>query len=212
MSALANRVERANRLLSSWGLLPLRLQSLSFRQWLELKRDAGAETGEASTDRRGFMRRLVQQGAEPGLRRLGLIATLREAHTAAGELLPEKGSNGCLPWQPVISLHRCTGCDACVRLCPRQAIEYQGGDRPQYRIAARRCTGCGVCIDVCTAGAIDILVDKPEQQRSVALIEESCRYCGSPYHRPALGVVGHNPQCAVCAEVRHTSRLFQVVE
>jgi NAD-dependent dihydropyrimidine dehydrogenase PreA subunit len=49
---------------------------------------------------------------------------------------------------------RCTGCTACVRICPQQAIE---GERKAPHVLIRsQCIKCGACYDVCRFAAIVI--------------------------------------------------------
>jgi len=47
---------------------------------------------------------------------------------------------------------KCTGCDACLKLCPQQAI--QGEPRKPYKINQDRCIKCGTCRDACPFEAI----------------------------------------------------------
>ncbi|MFQ6100941.1 MAG: indolepyruvate ferredoxin oxidoreductase subunit alpha [Anaerolineae bacterium] len=46
---------------------------------------------------------------------------------------------------------RCTGCGACVPVCPTGAIGLVEG---KARVDEAACTGCGVCIEQCPEGAI----------------------------------------------------------
>jgi NAD-dependent dihydropyrimidine dehydrogenase PreA subunit len=46
---------------------------------------------------------------------------------------------------------KCTGCGACLEVCPRGAISLRG-DRAE--IDPRRCTECGMCLEVCPVAAI----------------------------------------------------------
>ena len=58
---------------------------------------------------------------------------------------------------------KCTGCGACIPVCPEAAIE--GGDGLIHVIAPELCTGCGKCMAVCPAGAVkrmDVAGIKPK--------------------------------------------------
>jgi len=50
-----------------------------------------------------------------------------------------------------VDVDRCTGCGACVEVCPTGAMTLIGD---AARVDEERCTGCGACADVCPVGAI----------------------------------------------------------
>ena len=52
---------------------------------------------------------------------------------------------------PAVATARCTGCGACVRSCPYQAIQLRDG---KARIDPSACFGCGLCISRCPVQAI----------------------------------------------------------
>lgn len=47
---------------------------------------------------------------------------------------------------------RCTGCGACVNVCPMGAVSLWG----VARVDSTRCAGCGLCVDHCPVGAISL--------------------------------------------------------
>jgi len=49
---------------------------------------------------------------------------------------------------------KCTGCGACLKLCPQKAI--QGAPKKTHKIDPTKCTRCGICRDACTFEAIMI--------------------------------------------------------
>jgi NADH:ubiquinone oxidoreductase subunit F (NADH-binding)/(2Fe-2S) ferredoxin/Pyruvate/2-oxoacid:ferredoxin oxidoreductase delta subunit len=51
-----------------------------------------------------------------------------------------------------ISESDCTGCGACAKICPTQAIK--GEKKQSHLILAEICSKCGSCIDVCKANAV----------------------------------------------------------
>jgi len=53
-----------------------------------------------------------------------------------------------------IDEEKCTGCGACLRACPHDAIS--GGKRGPHRIDASRCVKCGICHDECKFQAVVI--------------------------------------------------------
>jgi ferredoxin len=62
---------------------------------------------------------------------------------------------------PYVRFHpeRCTGCAACLKVCPTKAIRIREGSSIAF---VDRCVGCGACIRACSAGAISAAVRKPE--------------------------------------------------
>jgi len=49
---------------------------------------------------------------------------------------------------------KCTGCGACLKLCPQQAI--QGEAKEPHVINSDKCIRCGICRDACPYGAIAV--------------------------------------------------------
>ena len=54
-----------------------------------------------------------------------------------------------------VDVTRCTGCGACVEVCPVGAIALIDG---KARVEEELCTGCGVCLDACPEGAIQPVI------------------------------------------------------
>jgi Fe-S-cluster-containing hydrogenase component 2 len=52
----------------------------------------------------------------------------------------------------VVNEGECTGCEACVDVCPVEAISMVDG---VANIDQDECTECGTCIDECPVGAIE---------------------------------------------------------
>jgi len=53
----------------------------------------------------------------------------------------------------VILEDKCTGCGACLKLCPQQAIDVYG---LIHTIDPAKCIRCGICRDACTFQAISV--------------------------------------------------------
>ena len=49
---------------------------------------------------------------------------------------------------------KCTGCSACLKLCPQKAI--QGDPKKTHMIDSGKCIRCGICQDACAFDAIMI--------------------------------------------------------
>jgi Fe-S-cluster-containing hydrogenase component 2 len=47
---------------------------------------------------------------------------------------------------------KCTGCGACLKVCPQGAIE--GKKKSPHQISVEKCIKCGACFEVCTFDAI----------------------------------------------------------
>jgi NADH:ubiquinone oxidoreductase subunit F (NADH-binding) len=61
----------------------------------------------------------------------------------------------CIPLiQYSISGADCTGCGACAKICPVQAIK--GEKNQSHFILAEVCSKCGSCKDVCKANAVTV--------------------------------------------------------
>ncbi|MBU4557427.1 MAG: 4Fe-4S binding protein [Actinobacteria bacterium] len=56
-----------------------------------------------------------------------------------------------------LSAEECTGCGACVKRCPFQAIDKGSGKREPVSIRLRDCYGCGVCRVACPSNALRLL-------------------------------------------------------
>jgi electron transport complex protein RnfB len=72
----------------------------------------------------------------------------------------------------VLDHERCLVCGLCVPRCPTQAIEAREGPFPQVEIVADRCTGCGICTMVCPVDAIE-----GEKKEVHTVSEERCVGC-----------------------------------
>jgi MinD superfamily P-loop ATPase len=55
-----------------------------------------------------------------------------------------------------VDVTRCTGCGACVEVCPAGAIALLVDGKA--RVDEEACTGCGACVDACPEGAIQPVV------------------------------------------------------
>lgn len=112
--------------------------------------------------------------------------------------------------RPEIDPTRCTGCDACIRLCPDDALAVEGPHGEAYLGEPDRCSGCGLCVDVCEAKAVRLVARGAAAPWRLALDPGRCRLCGVAYHRPA-GASGDPTLCRICAVRPNGRRLFQVL-
>lgn len=54
----------------------------------------------------------------------------------------------------VVDFDKCTGCGACVDVCPVEAITLN--DDAKACVNADECTDCGACVDECPSEAITL--------------------------------------------------------
>ncbi|MFV0382708.1 MAG: 4Fe-4S binding protein [Paracoccus sp. (in: a-proteobacteria)] len=113
---------------------------------------------------------------------------------------------------PRIDPALCSGCDACIRLCPESALTLinDRADGLRYRITPHACTGCLLCEDVCTDSAIQVGAMKVPAP-DIALTRLDCRACGATVHVPRSGPYASGGLCPVCAASGHHKKLFQVL-
>jgi len=52
-----------------------------------------------------------------------------------------------------VDTERCTGCGACVKVCPVEAISLSDG---KAQIDGDKCVDCGVCVGECPTDAINL--------------------------------------------------------
>jgi NAD-dependent dihydropyrimidine dehydrogenase PreA subunit len=143
-----------------------------------------------------------------------LPETVDDDRLPAAQTLPAGRRQPALhPFLPVIDSTTCAACDACARICPQQAIrlETDGPEGAAYVVDPPRCTGCRLCVDVCEAGAVTIAAWRVENPSVIHLDAAQCTACGNMYHLPQ-GRGTDRPLCRICAKVRHTRNLFQVMK
>ena len=51
-----------------------------------------------------------------------------------------------------IDEEKCTACEACVEVCPVEALKIDG----KCKVDADTCIDCGTCVDECPEGAISL--------------------------------------------------------
>ncbi len=77
-----------------------------------------------------------------------------------------------MPLQTQIDSEKCTGCEACVSVCPFNALEMKEGKAS----VNDQCTLCGACADECPTGAIFVpVLEKGEDSRGLFRRHDFCR-------------------------------------
>lgn len=210
---LCQRMAGLNALLQSRGLPPITLIRLGGPSWLD--RLQQSRLAEEPCTRRNWLRQALGTVLNMGLELAGgEDSDENESATVAAPTacLPDGGAGALFAWTPILDPNRCNGCDACIRLCPHQALKLESAmEPPAYRIEARQCTGCGLCRDVCDQNALRLVALQPQTQRLIPLWTGHCPACGAPYHLPIND--GPTPRwCPICARARHGRQLYQVLK
>lgn len=118
---------------------------------------------------------IAREGFDPGTPGLEVGPRSVEEMAAKGfELLPYGGSTSAalaaipaftrplmtklLTDRPIFHLDRCTGCSACVKVCPASALALGKNARGQHqvRIDDKACITCFCCHEVCPSHAISV--------------------------------------------------------
>ncbi|MBT9159236.1 MAG: Ferredoxin-2 [Dehalococcoidia bacterium] len=77
---------------------------------------------------------------------------------------------------PLIKREKCTGCGACRKHCPADAIRLQEGENDQRKLAVIDpvvCLGCGECIAICPSGAVNIQWNESAQNLQEKICEHA---------------------------------------
>lgn len=109
-------------------------------------------------------------------------------------LLLERVGHPLLPL-PVID-ESCTGCEACVRTCPADALAASSDDDGVVLLLeAQRCIGCGDCVRLCPESAIELTpgVALASPSTLIEVASRACATCSRP-----LGA-GETDRCTSCA-------------
>jgi len=210
---LSSRLADLARLLDSRALPHLRLERLDAEKW-EAARAAAVPDAGPAMGRRSFLRRGLGLAVEQASAAFGLAAAERRGVATVAQLLPATDVPPPLvPVAPVIDPPACTGCDACARLCPQDAIALESAaGELAYRLTPAACTACGICVDVCADAAIRLEQWTVVAPSALPLGQATCSRCGVRFHRPVL-VAGSGPvRCPVCEKRSGPDRLFRVQE
>ncbi len=204
---LQTLVSSLNLALQQRNQSPLLLKELSPDVWQQQYLHTTDTFTQGTMDRRNFLRRGLQTTIEQSLK---VVAPETERFVPVASLLPKTDIVANLPYVPQIDATRCNGCDACLNLCPHQALLF-ARETQFYVIDAQQCTGCRICVDVCVKQAIDIIQWVMPDVVHIPLHESRCRRCGVPFHRPSA-YQADKTLCHICMQVNHHRNLFQVLD
>ncbi len=213
---LAHRLAAVNQLLAARSLPLLAHQTLGAQAWARAWQAAADPDNRPTLDRRAFFRSAV---AVPLRRVSEALDQAEEQEQRPGRLLPPASPGDPVPLALDLDTLLCSGCDACLRICPQDVIhlDRREGRAQAYVIAAENCNGCGLCVDLCSTRAIRIQRWAPLPQPRIPLIEQRCRSCGVTFHLPQGGISTKDrratapSRCPICFQVDHQRHLYQVL-
>ncbi len=207
---LADTLGQVNLMLASRGQPQMRLRVVEAQKWQEMLASTDAPADGPRLGRRGFLRHALGTGIEEGLKAAGVVDTKQDGLVAPGTLLAQVCDDDIIPCVPEIDPLHCSGCDACVRLCPHGAITLvEGDEESHYAVQAQNCTGCGICVDVCEREAISVQRWQAQRQRELPLRVRTCGGCNFPFHVPVGSIEAQQERCPVCAKATRYQDLYQ---
>lgn len=226
-----DRAPRGQSLSQRWqpvaqrlGTSAPRLERISPTQWKERTSDAQAPD---LARRRLFGRILAPRPSTNSSSAMTVSADMTSQRVNIVAHLADHPHARLKPplWELEIDPVRCTGCMACVRLCPQAALELhsdplRAGEEESIALRHARCTGCGLCTQVCEHEAIAI--HEPDatarvfrRTQTIALEALVCSQCKAPFYLPAGRLSGNAKAnrsiCPICSagRVNHTQRIVQ---
>jgi ferredoxin len=201
---LEDRINDINTLLISRGAKPIKHRSFTKHQWIKAWHTLAQDNQKPKLSRRAFFQQAAQAPAE----RIKTVLQEQTSFQPPATLLPESESVTRLyPHVPKIDTNLCSGCDACIRLCPNQALTLDK-EGSAYMIDAGRCTGCSICSDICDRHAIKIQAMSANAKERIPLHNGNCPACGVKFHIPEKGTAA---LCPICVKINHRANLYQVL-
>lgn len=215
-AGIHHQLEQLNSLLHERKKPPMKILEHSSQVWKKI-----FNTDEVISQGTQMPRRYFLLGGGQLLRRQLIVLdplNFRESRTVPpGQLLPMTDNNNVhWPWAPRLDESHCNGCDACIKLCPTDALELINDEEEsltRYQVNPANCTGCAVCATVCDIQAISVHSFSLATSRAIYLTEKRCTACGNTFHLPR-----HNnsqsdaPFCRICREHNHSRNLYQVLD
>ncbi|MEA3302521.1 MAG: 4Fe-4S binding protein [Pseudomonadota bacterium] len=224
-TGIHQRVEQLNKLLHERRKPPMSIIQRSDNVWMRIFKTDEMISRGTHLSRRKFLR-----GGGEMIRHQLVVAdplNLPECRTVPpGQWLPNaEHDEAHWPWTPRLDERRCNGCDACIKLCPTDALQLlqetndeeqkdvneDGGFVPAYRLNPSHCTGCGICATVCELQAITIHSFSLCPDDTIELSEKRCSACGNSYHLPRHNSQSEESLCRICREHNHSNNLYQVL-
>lgn len=161
--------------------------------------DAGEPVESAQRPTARMSRRSLFRVASPKRAAEDAVAA---GSSSRGDQTPRKLVLQSLP-QPALPRPRaasgCTGCCACVNICPSEALSFTVSDDVfELSVAPSACVGCGECSRVCPEDVLSPAGRVPNLELTLlaTVVVAHCDSCGMPLSP------GEKRSCAVCSSRR----------
>ena len=209
---LDQRIASLNRSLEQSGSPLFILEQKRAGEWSDCQlQSTGAPSGPL-VSRRGFLRTFADAEKNSTSSLSGYLGGGSDLFDPPAQLLPDLTGDSILPYVPDIEPQCCTGCDACIRLCPHEALCLdEDGFGLGYWVQASQCTGCGICADICDQKAVVVRHWTVQQNQRIPLRKMRCSACGVSFHEPAAAGRDENSLCRICSQRNYHKNLYQVL-
>ncbi len=232
--SLYKRLEQLNHLLFEHKKSPIIIMQRSNEVWTKIFRTDETVSRGTQVSRRSFM----SGGGQQLRKQLLIIDPLNHSEFQTippGQLLPNSHTEKAhWPWTPQLDEQQCNGCDACIKLCPTDALSLLKSDsdssgmyelnpvQSMYKVNPQNCTGCGICTTACESDAISIHSWSLSTSLSIDLVQNDCTACGNAFHSPEQHFLQQQLQqpnkqsdkilCRICKLHNHSTDLYQVLD
>lgn len=205
-SRIERHLEQVSTLLEDRGLGPILSDDLTPDRWVRSLAAAKAQHRAPALGRRAFFRGVLTAATDTAIELAERADSGVPDFVPPGRMIPKADNSRLSLHAPHLDPERCTGCNACARLCPHGVVHIEPD---AYRFDPDGCTGCGICVDVCTEQAVALRALDPSPQISLRLHRCRCYACGLSFHTPKTVTDGVD-LCPICSVSQHHRNLYQV--
>jgi len=208
-----NRLEQLNSLLHERKKPAMKIFQRSSKLWMKIFDSEDISRQGPQLPRRHFLRGAIQ--LQQLLSVTDPLNNPKFLTIPAGQLLPiVENTELHWPYSPQLDENRCNGCDACIKLCPTDALQLIQDENTStigYQLDPASCNGCGICTTVCELQAISVNSQSLSTARTISLNEKQCTACGNNFHVPQNSAQSEVSFCRICQQHNHNRNLFQVL-
>ncbi len=209
-----SRLQQLNELLVERGKPAMKIMQRSHQVWQSLFKTDEIISPGIKLSRRNFLRGTVQKNCREKLIQDPLNLPENRSLPPGQLLAKTKKTDVHWPYSVQLDKNKCNGCDACINLCPGEALLFSSGNKDAsavYRLNPANCNGCGICEDVCETNAISISRFSKSPDQTINLTEKTCRSCGNNFHLASIQIQSEKSLCYICQIHDHSNNLFQVL-